>query len=319
MDATNILAEIIAAEQRIRPFIRETYLEPSPYFSDSTGAGVYLKCENLQHTGSFKARGALNKLLWLGDEARSRGVVTASTGNHGAAVAYALGQVGAQGIVFVPEQAASSKVETIERLGAEVRHYGTDSVEAEAYARQYAEGHGMTYVSPYNDPQIIAGQGTVGVELARQLDQIDAVFVAVGGGGLISGIAAYLKSLYPGLQIIGCSPENSQVMVQSIRAGQILDLPSSPTLSDGTAGGVEKDSITFPLCQALVDSFETVTEAEIARTLCQFLPVHHMLIEGSAAVPLAALQKRGQEFQAKNVVIVLCGGNIDLDTLKRIL
>lgn len=315
----DILQEVQTAERHIRPYIRQTYLEPSPYFGEISGAKIFFKCENLQHTGSFKARGALNKLLSLGPDELKRGVVTASTGNHGAAVAFALGQTGASGIVFVPDQAASSKVETIKRLGAEVRYHGTDSVEAEAHARRYASDHGLTYVSPYNDPQIIGGQGTIGLELALQLRQIDAVFVALGGGGMISGIAAYLKHLRPECRIIGCSPENSQVMIQSIKAGEILDLPSQPTLSDGTAGGVEPGSITFPLCQQLVDGYETVSEEEIKDCLRQFLFSHHMLIEGSAAVPIAAMLKQADELQGQNVVIVLCGANIDLETLSGIL
>lgn len=315
----DVVQEVLAAEERIRPYIRRTYLEPSPYFDELSGANVYFKCENLQHTGSFKARGALNKLLSMSEAERARGVVTASTGNHGAAVAFALGQLQANGIVFVPRQAASSKVEAIKRLGAEVRTFGTDSVEAEARARQYAGEEGLTYVSPYNDPQIIGGQGTIGLELVGQLDQIDAVFIALGGGGLISGVAGYLKYLRPEVRIIGCSPENSQVMIQSVRAGEILDLPSWPTLSDGTAGGVEAGAITFPLCRELVDDYETVTEEEIKGSLRQFLYAQHMLIEGSAAVPLASLLKRREEFRGQNVVILLCGANIDPNTLSEII
>lgn len=315
----DVFREVNAAESRIRPYIRQTYLEPSPYFSEISGANIFFKCENLQQTGSFKARGAMNKLLSLKSAELEKGVVTASTGNHGAAVAYALGQLRANGTVFVPSHAASSKVEAIKRLGAEVRYYGTDSVEAEAYARQYARDQGLTFISPYNDPQIIGGQGTIGLELARQLEHIDAVFIALGGGGMISGIAGYLKRLQPDCCIIGCSPANSQVMIQSIKAGEILDLPSQPTLSDGTAGGVEPGSITFPLCQELVDGYETVSEEEIKKCLRQFLFSHHMLIEGSAAVPIAAMLKRSVELQGQNVVIILCGANIDLETLTKIL
>ena len=315
----DVFREVKAAESRIRPYIRQTYLEPSSYFSEISGANIFFKCENLQHTGSFKARGAMNKLLSLKSAELEKGVVTASTGNHGAAVAFALSQLEANGIVFVPSHAASSKVEAIKRLGAEVRYYGTDSVEAEAYARQYARDQGLTFISPYNDPQIIGGQGTIGIELARQLEHIEAVFVALGGGGMISGIAGYLKRHWPDCRIIGCSPANSQVMIQSIKAGEILDLPSQPTLSDGTSGGVEPGSITFPLCQELVDGYETVTEEEIKRWLRQYLFSHHMLIEGSAAVPIAAMLKRSDELQGQNVVIILCGANIDLETLTKIL
>ena len=315
----NITKEIQAAEERIRPHIRETILDYSPYYCSLTNANVYFKLENLQYTGSFKVRGAMNKVLSLTAAERDRGVVTASTGNHGAATAFSLGKFGATGIVFVPQGASSGKVQAIERLGAEVCYHGDDGAVTEAHARQYARDNRLTYVSPYNDPQVIGGQGTIAVELAKQLDQIDMVYVALGGGGLISGIAGYLKSIHPDVKIIGCSPANSQVMIESVKAGQILDLPSLPTLSDGTAGGVEPDSITFDLCCDLVDDYETVTESEIKESLRQYLQVHHMLIEGSAAVALAGCLKQSDRMAGKNVVVILCGANISLETLKGIL
>ena len=315
----NITKEVIAAEDRIRPHIRETILDYSPYYSKLAGANVYFKLENLQYTGSFKVRGAMNKVLSLTPAERDRGVVTASTGNHGAATAFSLGKFDATGIVFVPEDAVAGKVQAIERLGAEVRYHGDDGAVTEAHARQYARDNRLTYISPYNDPQVIGGQGTIAVELAKQLDQIDMVFVALGGGGLISGIAGYLKSIQPDVKIIGCSPENSQVMIKSVKAGQILDLPSLPTLSDGTAGGVEPKSITFGLCRDLVDDYETVSETEIKKSLRQYLQVHHILIEGSAAVALAACVKQGDRLAGKNVVVILCGANISVETLKEIL
>ena len=315
----DVLREVRAAEERIRPHILETTLQHSPLLSERGGAQVYCKLENLQHTGSFKVRGALNKVLSLSEEQRGRGVVTASTGNHGAAVAYSLGRLGATGIVYVPQGADPSKVEAIKRLGAEVRVHGQDCAEAEVHARAYGDEHGLAYISPYNDPQVVGGQGTIGVELARQLEDIDAVFVALGGGGLISGIAAYLKSVQPGVSVIGCSPENSQVMIQSVKAGHILDLPSLPTLSDGTAGGIEPGAITFELCRSLVDDYVTVSEEEIAATLLWFIGSHHMLIEGAAAVPIAAYLKNRSQYAGQRVVIVLCGANIGLETVRQLL
>jgi threonine dehydratase len=315
----DIVGEVISAEKVIRPYIRETYLEYSPFYSRMTGAGVYFKLENLQHTGSFKLRGAMNKLLSLSYEEKGRGVVTASTGNHGAAFAFGLSKVGGHGVVFVPENASRTKVATIERLGAEVRHIGNDSIETEAQARLYAEKKRMTHLPPYNDVKVIGGQGTIAFELANQLDQIDAAYVALGGGGMISGIAGFLKSKNPAVEIIGCSPENSQVMIQSVKAGRILDLPSLPTLSDGTAGGVEPGSITLEFCRDLVDDYITVTEEDIKESLREFMQAQHMLIEGSAAVAVAACKKQGDRFAGKNVVVVICGGNISLETLKDIL
>ncbi|MFN2104216.1 MAG: threonine/serine dehydratase [Candidatus Promineifilaceae bacterium] len=307
------------AMSRIRPFIRRTILDFSPYYSQLNGANVYFKCENLQHTGSFKARGALNKILSLSEEERRRGIVTASTGNHGAACAYAMRQVGANGIVFVPTIAEETKLAAIRRLGAEIRTVGTDSVESERFARVYAAEESMTYVPPYNDPLVIAGQGTIALELLLQQPELDAVFVSVGGGGLIGGIASYFKGVNPAIQVFGCSPQNSQVMALSVAAGELLDLPSLPTLSDGTAGGLEAGSITFPLCRDYVDRYISVSEDEIVDSLRTFMSTQHMLIEGSAAVAIAAFQKTAFDLRGKDVAIILCGANISLEKLKGIL
>ncbi len=315
----DILQEVLHAEERIRPYIRETMLERSAYLSHLGSANVHCKLENLQHTGSFKARGAMNKLLSLTPEERTRGVVTASTGNHGTAVARSASVLNASAIIFVTENASLSKVQAIERLGAEVRRYGEDCVVTEVHAREYAVRNRLAYVPPYNDPQVIGGQGTIGVELVRQLGEIDAVFVSLGGGGLISGIATYLKSVHPNVQIVGCSPENSPVMVRSVEAGRILELPSLPTLSDGTAGGLEARSITFELCRQLVSEYVTVTEDEIKASLRLFMEMHHMLIEGAAAVAIASYLKMRHRLVGNNVVIVICGANISLETLKGVL
>ena len=319
----NVLADlpeqIRRAEKRIRPHIRETILEPSIPLGRAGGADVFAKLENLQHTGSFKARGAMNKLLSLPPEELGRGAVAASTGNHGAAVARSLKVLGASGVVFVTEDADASKIAGIERMGVEIRRRGGDCIETEAIARQYAAENRMVYVSPYNDPDVIAGQGTIGVELARQLDTIDAVFVSLGGGGLISGIAAYLKTVHSGVRIFGCSPENSRVMIESVKAGRILELPSLPTLSDGTAGGVEAGSITFDLCRDLVDEYVTVSEEEIGESMRLFIESHHMLIEGAAAVAVASYLKTRERYAGRSVVIIICGGNISLETLRKVL
>ena len=309
----NVYEEALRAHDRIKNEILETELRPSPFLSGPGGAQVYLKLENLQHTGSFKARGAMNKILATPEILRERGVVTASTGNHGAAVAWGLARAGSRGIVYVTEGAPSVKVKAIERWGAEVRRFATDAVRTELHARKVAADEGLIYVSPYNDPLIVAGQGTIGVELARQLKDIDAVLIPVGGGGLIAGIGGFLKHVNPHLEIIGCSPKNSQVMIQSVRAGRILELQSEPTLSDATAGGVEPGSITFDLCAKFVDSFVTVTEDEIKCALLDFRREHGMLIEGAGAVPVAAFQKTAGRFAGRNAVLVISGGNIDPD------
>jgi threonine dehydratase len=282
-------------------------------------AEVYLKLENFQLTGSFKVRGALNKLLTLSEAEKAMGVVAASSGNHGAGLAYGMNKLGIPGSVFVPQDASPSKLDLIRGYKVEVSHHGKDCVEAEAFARTYAAQYGMTYISPYNDPDVIAGQGTVGVELTEQLDQFDAIFIALGGGGLLSGVGRLLKSHNPEVEIVACSPENSAVMHHSINAGKILDMASLPTLSDGTTGGLEAGSMTFSLCRTLVDTSILVTEQEISEALIRFISEHHMLIEGAAAVPVAAFSQHMGAYKGKRIVLLICGANIDLQTLKTLL
>ena len=307
------------AEARIRPHIRTTPVEFSPHLSQVGDSRVYLKLENIQLTGSFKVRGALNKFLWLGKEERRRGVVTASSGNHGAAVAYVLQKFQCPGKIYLPEGAVPAKVDALRGYGAQVEVQGTDCVEAEALAREEAGRTGRVYVSPYNDAQVVGGQGTVGLELAQQVEGLDAVLVPVGGGGLIAGIAGYLKSLNPAIGITGCQPINSCVMHESVKAGKILPLPSEPTLSDGTAGGVEAGAITFDLCRQLVDDYVLVSEEEIKAALRLVLARHHMLIEGSAALSVAAFLKTKERFRNKTVVLVLSGARLGLDDLREVL
>jgi threonine dehydratase len=315
MNAVSIADQISLAYKRINAHIRQTPVEYSQVLSKLGGANVWLKMENLQITGSFKLRGALNKLLSLTSEARSKDIVTASTGNHGAAVSYALQLLKCKGTVFVPENASPMKLENIRQFGAKIRIYGADSVETELFARNYAKQHNLMYVSPYNDIDVMCGQGTLGVELLQQTQNLDAVFVAVGGGGLIGGVAAYVKSISPHTVIIGCQPENSAVMTQSVKAGRLLDLPSLPTLSDGTAGGVELDSITFQYCRDNVDDYILVSEDDIMSAMWMVMERHHTMIEGAAGVAVASFLKTRSQWQGKQIAIVLCGANIGLDKL----
>ena len=314
------LHEIERAGQRIDSLVRSTYLEYSPAFSAQLDCDVWFKLENLQHTGSFKYRGASNRIRAASADELEAGFVTASTGNHGAAFAKAARIAGCTGIIFVPENAARSKLENIAQYDADIRQFGDDGVVTEAHARHFAEQHGMTYVSPYNDPLVAAGQGTIGIELVAQLDApADVVFVALGGGGLIGGIGCYLKAHWPGVSIVACSPQHSCVMHESVKAGKILDIPSLPTLSDGTAGGVEAGAITFDFVRAFVDDFELATEAEIAAAMRLYISRCHQLIEGAAGVAIAALLKRRAALVGQRVVVVICGGNVGVETLKAIL
>ncbi|MGI9393283.1 MAG: threonine/serine dehydratase [Boseongicola sp.] len=319
MNRERLPADIVLAANRIKPHVRETPLDESPYFSELTGANVYMKLENLQHTGSFKLRGAFNKVLSLTPEQRLSGCVTASSGNHGAAIAYAMNNLGVTGVIFVPEQTSSVKVDSIKRAGGDVRFFGTDGLDTETHAREFAAENGMVYLSPYNDADVIAGQGTVSVELAQQLSRIDAVFVAVGGGGLASGVASFIKSVNPAVEIVSCQPAASAVMTESVKAGEILDLPSEPTLSDGTAGGIEAGSLTFDICKETISRYVTVTEDQIAHAMREFIDSHHMLLEGAAGVAIAGLLEVAGDYVGKNVVVIICGGNVSRETLRKVI
>jgi len=307
-----------AAAERIAGVICETPLIRSAAFSDATGADVYLKLENRQHTGSFKLRGATNGLMTLTPEQRDMGCVAASSGNHGAAVAYAMRELGLSGLIFVPEQTSTAKVDAIRSYGGEVRFFGTDGLDTEQEARAYAAREGMYYVSPYNDESVVAGQGTCGIEIAKQLPDVDAAVIAVGGGGLISGIGSVLKQHNPDLHLVGCQPEASAVMAHSVAAGRLLDMPSEATLSDGTAGGIEPDAITFELCQALVDEFVLVSEEQIASAMREYMAAEEDRIEGAAGVAIAALLARKDDVKGRKVVVIICGGNISQQTLDTI-
>lgn len=312
----------ISAEQaatRIAGVVCETPLVRSSTFSDATGAEVYFKLENQQHTGSFKLRGAANCLMSMPAEQRAKGCVAASSGNHGAAVAYAMRQLQTTGVIFVPEQTSTAKVDAIHSYGGDVRFFGSDGLDTEQHAREFAVEHGMYYISPYNDAAVIAGQGSCGIEIARQLPGIDAAFIAVGGGGLISGVGSVLKMHNPDVRLIGCQPEASAVMAKSIAVGHILDMPSEPTLSDGTAGGIEAGAMTFDLCCQLIDHFVLVSEPQIAAAMRQYMAAENHPIEGAAGVAIAAMLGGADDLQGKQIVAIVCGGNISQKTLDTVI
>lgn len=315
----DVRGEVLAAEVRIAGHVRKTPVESSHFLGAAGKCHAYLKLENFQRTGSFKFRGAMNKILGLAPAQRKAGIVAASTGNHGVAIACAADLMGVRAVIFAPETAQSFKLAAVRDYGAEVRQVGDDCLVAESAARTHARDEGLTYVSPYNDPDVIAGQGTIGRELEHQLENVDTVFVAVGGGGLVSGVGGYLKAVGRDVRVVGCSPRRSAVMHDSLAAGQILDLPSEPTLSDGTAGGVEEGAITFDLCRDVIDDFVLVDEDEIADAVRSIVVHHHMLVEGAAGVAVAAFQKERDGLEGQDVVVVLCGANMDVEALKGLL
>jgi threonine dehydratase len=304
---------------RCKDIIRWTPLEHSPYLSTLINGDVYLKLENIQKTGSFKFRGAVSKMTSLNDEEKSMGVVTASTGNHGAACSLAMSILGIDGKIIVPDNVHKNKVDNILNLGGEVEYHGNDCLIAEERAQEISSNTGANYISPYNDPAIVCGQGTIGYELNQDLKNIDSVFVSVGGGGLISGIGGYLKSVQNQVKMIAVSPKNSCVMFESIKAGKQLDLPSEPTLSDGTAGGVEVGSITFALCQEIIDEFILVDEEDISEGIRLGIEKLHQLIEGAAGAAIAGFLQKKDDLKGQTVIIIICGGNISSEVIKLVL
>ena len=300
----------------IKNYIEKTPLKHSERLSKETNSNIFLKLENLQKTGSFKARGALNKILNINSTEK---VVAASSGNHGAAVSYALSKKNMIGTIYVPKNVKKSKVKNIESFGSKVIKFGDDCLDAENEAIRLCKENNLTFVSPYNDYDIISGQGTIGVEILEQNSNIDTVFITVGGGGLISGISSYIKSINPDIKVIGCSPINSSIMINSIKEGKIVNTESKDTLSDGSAGGVEEGSITFNMCKELIDDFCLISEEEIVLQIKNALNIDKMRIEGSAAVAIASAIKMKSHIENKNVAIIICGGNIGSDTLYKIL
>jgi threonine dehydratase len=277
---------------------------------------VYAKLEQLQPTGSFKLRGAANKVMGLSPEAAAEGVVASSTGNHGLAVAAAARHRGIDAELYLSSQVPEAKRKKIESFGARIRIVGESPLDAEIAARAAAEASHRTYVSPYNDWEVVAGQGSIAVELMRQIENIDAVFIATGGGGLISGIGSYLRRRSPRTKIVGCWPENSRVLYECLRAGRIREVPETYTLSESTAGGVEPGAITFDLARASMHHSALVSEDAILEAM-KWARERSWIIEGAAGVALAAFFQEAARYEGMTVVVLFCGGNLSPEVQAR--
>jgi len=300
------------AATAIRPAVAVTPLYQSRRLGELAGAEVFLKAEHLHSTGSFKLRGAINKLHCIGRAERTAGIVTASSGNHGLAVAQAGATLGVPVTVFVAETASPVKVAAIRALGATLETVSGAAVEAELLARAVGERTGRIYVSPYNDLDVIAGQGTIGLEIAAQRSDLDAVFVAVGGGGLISGLGSALKRVSPRTSVIGVWPENSPYLLRAMEVGKLIDVEDSDTISDGTAGAIEPGAVTLDLALAVVDETLTVSELEIKAAMRHVAMAERWIIEGAAGVAVAGLLKSVKRDPGRRVAAVICGRNIEL-------
>jgi threonine dehydratase len=305
-----LAAQVIGAADRIRPVVVETPVEKIEVLAPAESVELFFKLENLQSTGSFKLRGASNKILSLSPEQAAQGVIAASNGNHGLGVAAAAKAAGIAAQVYVSNHVSPSKVRRIEEYGARIKRIGNDPLEAELAARTSASQQGKIFISPYNDTQVMAGQGTIAVELLRQLPSLDAIFVAVGGGGLIGGIGAYLKCASAQTEVVGCWPNNSPVLYESIKAGRILEVAEQPTLSESTAGGLEPGSVTLEICSRVIDTSILVSETEILDAMRRIRTLKDWVIEGAAAVAVAAFLKTADQYKRKKVAIIICGANV---------
>jgi threonine dehydratase len=316
-------ASILAAAQRLKGRVLRTPLERSEALSEASGASVFLKLENLQRTGSFKLRGALNRLLTLAEPERAAGVVAASAGNHALGVAEAASLLGAHATLVVPESGSPAKIAALRRYPAESVELlvkGADYDAAEALAIALARESRRRYVSAYNDPQIIAGQGTIGVELLEDLPDSEAVLVPAGGGGIIAGIGLWVKAINPQVRVIGVQSTASPQMYAAFEAGHLVTVPVLDSLADGLAGNIEPGSPMYELARQSVDEIVLVEESEIAQAMAWYIEQHHLIVEGSGAVVLAALlQQRIDGLKGKKVAAVLTGRNVSIELLKGLL
>jgi threonine dehydratase len=304
------LQEIQHARKVVAPFVRCTPLARSQFLSELCDGDVWLKLENLQITNSFKPRGAFNRLLHLSAKEKV-GIVTASAGNHGQAVAYAAQKLKFPARIVVPETTPKIKIDGIRKYGADLVLFGGTYDEAEQKAKELALKDGWAYISPYNDELTIAGHGTVGLEIIEALPNVDAVIVPVGGGGLISGVSIAVKSVKPSVRVIGVQSEASPVMYESLRVGRIIEAQMTETIAEGLSGGIEEDALTFKIAQEYVDEVLLVHEETIRRAVYLLWTREKQVAEGSGAAAIAPIIENKSVFAGKTVVAVVTGGNID--------
>jgi threonine dehydratase len=317
------LADVNEARGRLRGIALHTPLEPSAELAQEIGAAdVRLKREDVQPTGAFKTRGAHNKVALVAEARPEAALVTASSGNHGIAVATAAMRHGMRLTVLVGRSASPAKLERLRALETNritVELAGDDTDAAEIEARRRDDAGLAIYIPPYNDPEVIAGQATIGVELLEDWPEADTIIVPIGGGGLIAGIGLWAKAVKPVVRVIGVQPAASPPMYAYFETGSTKPMPVAPTLADGVAGNIERDSMTWKLCRQLVDEVVVVDEEAIADAMRWALDVPHVLLEGSAALGIAALRTRAVSVEAGRVAVVTTGRNVSADILRTVL
>lgn len=314
------LKDVFLARKNIEGLVWRTPLVHSPWLSEQTGSNVYLKLESLQNTGSFKMRGASNKLSVLTSQEKGRGVIAVSSGNHGRAVSFIARKMGIKALICVSKAVPRNKVDAIRELGAEIIITGNSYDEATADALVIQRERGLTMVHPFDDFHIIAGQGTLGLELIEDLPEIDMVLVPLSGGGLLSGVAMALKSIKPSVYAVGITMDQGAAVHESLQAGQIIAVEEKPTLADALAGGLGDDNTyTFRMVQKFVDETVLVTEDEIAGAMLFALDKHNLVVEGGGAVGIAALKHNRIADTGRNIAVIISGGNLDMGILEGVL
>ncbi len=310
------IADVYRADKQLAGTVKKTRLIASDFFSELSGNEVFLKPENMQHTGAFKLRGAYNKISHLSEEERQRGVITASAGNHAQGVAFAAQKLGVKAVICMPATTPILKVEATKAYGAEVVLYGDGFDDAYKHSLELQQQHGYVYVHPFNDLEVLLGQGTTALEIINELKDVDAILVPIGGGGFASGVALATKVVSPQVKVIGVEPENAACMKAALDAGEIVTLNSSDTVADGCAVKTAGD-LTFAFCQKYLDEIITVNEMEIMSALLFLIEKHKLIAEGAGVLSLAALSKL--PFKGKKVVAIVSGGNIDISTLSALI
>ena len=306
-----------AARDAIAGIALETPVLRSDELSDAAGADVWLKLENLQRTGSFKIRGATNRILALTEEERSRGVIACSSGNHGRAVACVSEIVNVAATVCVPEWVDPVKRTAIQDHGAEAVLHGSTYDEAEERSYQIQQERGLVYVHPFDDPMVIAGQGTIGLELLDQLPGLDTIVCPLSGGGLIAGIAIAVKSLRPEIRVVGVSAERARVMHESLGAGRPIEFPEEETIASALSGGIGRENrYSFRFVRDFVDEYLLVSEEEIIEAMLFAASDLKLVVEGGGAVGIAALRAGKVEHPGETTAVVVSGGNVDLNVLR---
>lgn len=310
------LIDVYLAKRKIKKSIYRTPLVKSPGLREIVTAECYLKLENLQNTGSFKIRGATNKILSLSDDERKRGVIAVSSGNHGRAVASVAQKYNIPAVICISETVPRNKVQAIRELGAEIVIAGQSYDEASEGAEKLQVERGLTMIHPFDDPYVIAGQGTIGLELIEDLPEIDTAIVPLSGGGLLGGIALTLKSINPKIRTIGVSMDRGPAMFESLKAGRIMEVIEEPTLAGALVGGIGKNNAhTFAIIQQFVDETVLVSEGEIAAGMTFALERHQLVVEGGGAVGIAAVLAGKVKEIGENTAIVISGANVDLPVL----